>query len=315
VKRVVILGASGFIGRHCIQALLPFENMEVIGVSRQRPEWAERQGIADRWRCCDALDIVAITELLLTVKPTHLLHLAWFSGHSQIWSTIKNLDWVAASLRIATSFARAGGQRLVMAGSCAEYGGSGCFEERTAVNPSSLYGMAKRSTHETINLMAQQEGISFAWPRLFHMYGPFEDERRLVASATHSLLTGKPFPCSDGMQVRDFLFIEDVASALITLLFSDVEGAINVGSGLPITLRRLLETIGDEIGRPELLHFGQKNRTEHDPDVLIPSINKQCIELGWLPKHTLFSGIKRSVEWSRANLSDKRRHEGNQDGI
>jgi nucleoside-diphosphate-sugar epimerase len=238
------------------------------------------------------------------IEPTHLLHLAWFSGHGQIWSTTENLDWVAASMRIATSFARSGGKRLVMAGSCAEYSGSGRFDEAMTANPGSLYGIAKRSTRETVDLMAQQEGVSFAWPRLFHMYGPFEDERRLVASAIRTLLDGKIFPCSDGMQVRDFLFIEDVASALISLLFSDIEGAVNLGSGLPITLRRLLETVGDEIGRKELLRFGEKARTAHDPDVLIPSVDRQCIELGWYPKHNLSTGVKRSVEWWQSNRTD-----------
>lgn len=304
MKRLVILGASGFIGRHCIQALLPFKDIDVIGVSRQMPSWVVDRGIVHRWQCCDVLDMAAISELLLRTEPSHLLHLAWFSGHGQIWSTIENLDWVAASLRIATSFARAGGRRLVMAGSCAEYGGSGCFEESATVNPNSLYGMAKRSTRETVNLMAQQEGISFAWPRLFHMYGPFEDERRLVSSATRALLDGEPFLCSDGLQIRDFLFIEDVASALVALLLSEVEGPINIGSGLPVTLRYLLETLGDEIGRRELLRFGERERTANDPDVLIPQISRQCIELGWLPAHTLSSGIKQSVKWSRANSRD-----------
>lgn len=300
MKRLVILGASGFIGRHCVKALLPSADVEVIGVSRQVPSWVAGSKIAESWQCCDVLDIAAVTELLLRTEPTHLLHLAWFSGHGEIWSTTENLDWVAASLRIATSFARAGGRRLVMAGSCAEYGGSGRFEENSAANPNSLYGIAKRCTRETIDIMAQQEGISFAWPRLFHMYGPFEDERRLIASATRALVNGEPFLCSDGMQIRDFLFIEDVASALVSLIFSEIEGAINVGSGLPVTLRHLLETLGNEIGRPDLLRFGAKERTKHDPNMLIPSVNRQCIELGWFPKHTLFSGIKKSVEWSRS---------------
>lgn len=303
MRRLVILGASGFIGRHCIEALFPFEGIEVIGVSRRMPAWVIERGIADRWRCCDLLDIAAIADLLLDIKPTDLLHLAWFSGHGQIWSTTENLDWVAASLRIGNSFAQAGGRRLLMVGSCAEYVGSGRFDENMTVNPTSLYGIAKRSTRETIELMAKQEGISFVWPRLFHMYGPFEDKRRLVASAIRKLLNSETFLCSDGMQIRDFLYVEDVASALTALLFSEVEGVINLGSGQPITLRYLLETIGDEIGRRELLRFGAKDRTAHDPDMLIPSIKRQSVELGWSPKHTLYSGIKCSVEWSRTNLS------------
>ncbi|WP_421021629.1 NAD-dependent epimerase/dehydratase family protein, partial [Klebsiella pneumoniae] len=79
---------------------------------------------------------------------------------------------------------------------------------------------------------ASQTGLSATWARLFFMYGPGEHPNRVTSSVILSLLQGKSAQCSHGMQIRDFLHVADVASALVTLLDSDVTGPVNIGSGV-----------------------------------------------------------------------------------
>ncbi len=301
MQHVMVLGASGFIGRWCVDKLLESgSDFRVHGVSRHAPRWAKQYAERLTWHQVDLLDGASTKAAITKVAPTTLLHLGWFSGHGQIWTTAANLDWAAAALHIAKSFEAAGGDRLVIAGTCAEYNGSGIFKEDDAGFPETLYGMAKLSTRLLVEAFCSTNKVRLAWPRLFHMYGPNEDGRRLVASAIQAMLRGAQFDCSDCEQVRDFLHVADVGDALVTLTNSSVTGVINVGSGDPKSLRQILEAAGRAAGRPELLRFGVRPRALKDPDMMVPDVTRQSDALGWRPAYNLATGMADTVEWWRS---------------
>src|SRR5204862_6165408 len=103
---------------------------------------------------------------------------------------------------------------------------------------------------------AAANGVSTAWGRLFSVYGPHEHPKRLVPSVIRSLLAGEPAACSHGTQIRDYLFAQDAADALITLLESDITGPLNLASGQPIALRDIVQCLGTLLGRPDLIRLG-----------------------------------------------------------
>ena len=107
--------------------------------------------------------------LVREVRPTHLLHLAWYAEHHAYWTAPQNLDWVGASLRLVRAFAEQGGTRAVLAGTCAEYDWTQgvCVEGATPIRPRGLYGVAKDAVRRVVEAFAAGAGLSAAWGRIF----------------------------------------------------------------------------------------------------------------------------------------------------
>ena len=113
------------------------------------------------------------------------------------------------------------------------------------------------------------------------------------------MLRGEPAPTSDGLQVRDYLYVEDIALALYHIMGSDVNGSVNVASGLPVTLRQIIETIGEVVGRPELLRIGEIPRAVGDTEMVVADISKLAAA-GFSPEFSLEEGLGATVEyWSQ----------------
>jgi len=145
---------------------------------------------------------------------------------------------------------------------------------------------------------SKQTGSSSAWGRIFHLYGPGEHPSRLVASVVRALLRGEPALCSDGRQVLDFLYVEDVASAFVSLLESAVHGPVNIASGIPISVRTIIERIADKIGRPDLIRLGSIASAQ-GPCRILASTQRVREEVRWQPEYDLDEGLDRTVAWWR----------------
>ena len=296
MKRALLTGATGFLGRQAI-APLRARGFEVHAISRQGGE----SGPEVTWHAADLLSGPARAGLIETVRPTHLLHFGWYVEHGEFWSSPRNLDWVAASLSLLRLFTEAGGRRVVMAGTCAEYSWDHSLlsEHQTPLEPATLYGSSKHALGLILSAFAPQAGISAAWGRVFLTYGPHEAPGRLVASVIRSLLDNKTAPCSHGRQIRDFLYVKDLADAFVALLDSTVEGPVNVASGRSVTLREVVEIIGQQIGRPELIELGAVPASPDDPAELSADISRLRDEVGWSPEHSLEAGLAETIEWWR----------------
>jgi nucleoside-diphosphate-sugar epimerase len=145
---------------------------------------------------------------------------------------------------------------------------------------------------------AAQHGVaSTAWGRLFYLFGPREYPERIVPAAIRSLQRGQPFACTSGTQVRDFLYVEDAADALVALLDSAVTGAVNIASGTPMPLRALLSGVGRELGREHLLQFGARAQAEREPPVLSADVTRLRCEVGWSPPTPFDAAVRQTVAW------------------
>jgi|ERR1700683_1249301 len=299
MRRILVTGATGFIGRHCLP-LLAAKDYEVHAVAQRRPAAPTSSGIS--WHELDLLTPGSSRELLRRLRPEYLLHLAWHAVPGEFWESSQNIEWVRASLELLPAFAKNGGRRVVAAGSCAEYewGGGECKEDETPLLPRTLYGTAKHAFERILNSWSPQAGLSSGWGRIFFMYGPYEHPLRLVAYVVRMLIQGRPALCSDGTQIRDFLHVEDVASAFVALLESEVQGPVNIASGAPVAVRDLLLTIGRYLERPELIHFGARNSAA-EPAALWAHVGRLAKEVGWKPHYDLEQGIQRTIEWWRGS--------------
>jgi nucleoside-diphosphate-sugar epimerase len=297
VSRVLLTGATGFVGRAALGALAAAGH-EVHAVAR-RPGRA-RDGV--RWHAADLL-ADAGAAVVGEVEPEILVHLAWYAEHGAFWTSPRNLDWVQASLRLLSAFAATGaGRRVVLAGSCAEYEWTtrSTYAEDAPCAPHTLYGAAKHGLRLIAEAFAREQGIAFAWGRLFFLFGPGEAPGRFVPAIARKLLAGERAPMTAGTQVRDFLHVADAGAAFAALAAADAEGAVNIASGAGVSLRELAELIAAHAGGGDRLDIGAIPTRPDDPPSLVADTTRLQGEVGWRPRLTLDEGVAQSVAWWRA---------------
>jgi nucleoside-diphosphate-sugar epimerase len=301
MERVLVTGATGFIGRHTLQPLLE-QGFEVHGITSQAAPPSELAS-GYHWHSANLLDLSEIAPLLATVQPSHLLHLAWDTTPGTYWTSELNFAWVQSSLELLKQFQRYGGRRVVCAGTCAEYDWNYgyCSEDLTPIKPSSMYGKCKSALHQILEAYAMATDLSFAWGRVFFVYGPYEHPYRLVPSVINALLNEKVAPCSHGQQIRDFLYVKDMAAALVALLKSDMGEAVNLGSGQPIPLKHVIYKIADHFNRPDLIQLGAISPKAKEPALVIANNERLTKQVKWKPKFTLDDGLQETIHWWRSH--------------
>jgi nucleoside-diphosphate-sugar epimerase len=298
--RVFLTGASGFIGSHVARTLLS-TGCEVAILARPgNPLWRLRD-VAHHLTLLrgELSGIAALRPALGDWKPEACIHLAWYAEPAKYLTSPENIPALTASLALLDELIKAGCRQVVMAGTCAEYDTDGrLMREDGPTQPTTLYAAAKLSLSLLGQQIASAAGVRFAWARLFYLYGPYEDERRAVPALIRALLRGEAFQATKGEQVRDYLHVEDVASALCALAEQGVSGIVNIASGVPVTMRQVMETVGEITGRTDLIRFGELPYRDWEPSSICGDNRRLHTETGWKPRYpTLKSGLSQTVEW------------------
>jgi nucleoside-diphosphate-sugar epimerase len=299
MNRVIITGASGFIGSHVLRELGD-RGYEVHALGRS-PVGDARA----KWHPCDLLVPGSIIPIVGALRADYLVHLAWNATPGLFWTAPDNVDWVAATLQLFRAFARAGGRRAVFAGTCAEYDWTTDLltEDETPLTPLTLYGRSKRAVCELL-LHAAPPGVSIAWGRLFFVYGPGEPTGRLVPGVIAGLSAGRPVDCSDGRQERDFIHVKDAARAFVDVLGSDFCGSINIASGECRPVADVIQEIGRQIGRPDLIRLGAIRPADKEPRRLAANTRRLRDLIGFKLRFDLTKGVADTLSAFRRVAGD-----------
>ena len=303
--RVLLTGATGFIGSHLARALV-HHGHEVFALVRPT---------ASLWRLADVLPSIqlvrgdlgaleALRPALGEIRPRACFHLAWCPATPGAYLMAReNLEMLEAALRLARYLTDAGCEVLVGTGTCLEYDTDpGRLSESTPTTPQSLYAATKLACGLALTHWGMVAGLRVVWARLFQEFGPQEDERRLVPLVVRALLRNTPFRPRSGSQIRDYLPVEDVAEALRLLMESDVRGPVNVGSGMPTTVLDLALSIGRLLDRAHLVDAVAGAEQDPGPAMLCADSGYLQAHTPWRPPAALEPGLARAIAWWEQRL-------------
>jgi len=293
---VLVTGVAGFIGPWVARALLA-SGHDVVGTYRGARTLPEDLVQHHRFRsvAVDLGEPREVDALASVLRPDIAVHMAWYVEPATYSRSPYNMDALGVTVRLARALFDAGCRRFVGAGSCVEYAAkSAPLVETDPCAPCSVYGAAKLAAYGAIAALAAEERVGFAWGRIFHLHGPGDAPVRLVPSIARKLRDGATVDLTDGTQVRDHLHVSDVGAAMAAIAESEVEGAVNVCSGEPVTLRRVAEVVADAVGRPDGVRFGALPHRPGEPMFLAGDATR-LRGLGWRPFWPLEAGLRDAV--------------------
>ena len=292
--RVLLTGASGFLGQHVLNQLSQ-QGINVVAVGRSHPA-----NYSGNFIKADLLQIDCLADIVQRAGASHLLHLAWYAEHGKYWTSPLNLRWLEASIRLVEAFCSAGGQKVVVAGTCAEYDWSCgyCREGATPLVPATMYGVAKDATRRLLSVICNSYHVPMAWGRVFLPYGQGEDQRRLITSLI-KVFEGKLAPFGvNAKAYKDFIHVEDVAGAFLSLLETNAVGTFNICSAQPIQISEVVRIIAKSRNAdPEIILNLTTERLD-DPAFLVGD-NLALKALGWQAKYVAMNdGLAYYDQWS-----------------
>ena len=296
--RVLVTGAGGFIGSRVVRALA--DGHEVIAVDRSADALGRvaNEGPSVSKVALDLGDNERAAAFMRETRPEAVVHLAWYADPRDYLTSRANLASLTMTTTLVEAALGAGCRKLVIVGSCVEYAiESRLLVETDPADPRTLYAACKVAAWQVARTLAADAGAELSWARIFHLHGPGEDRRRLIPWVAAQLAAGAAVDLTDGTQVRDHLHVDDVAAGLAALIAPGASGIFNVCSGEPVTLRHVLETVGDIVGRRELLRFGARPHRREETWFLAGDSGR-LRSLGWSPRFGLRDGLAHALRGS-----------------
>ena len=266
-KRLLLTGGTGFVGNQILKHLSKYD-VDIVLVIRKDSEKTYN----------NLENIVSIVETENIFSETSswwgskckdvdiVINAAWYAEPGSYYPSLSNMDCLRGSLNLAEGCIASGVKKFLGIGTCAEYEISNDPIPFNGVLKShTIYSAAKLATFHMLEQLFNKNDISFAWCRLFYLFGEGEDDRRLVPYIKNQLIKGESAELSSGNQVRDFMDVSTAGKIIADISLSNQSGAINVCSGIPKTVREHAIEIAKDYGREDLLNFGAKEDNPLEP--------------------------------------------------
>ena len=295
-RTVLVTGASGFIGSHLCERLRDLGAV-VHGVSRRQ----RNGGAVTRWWQTELDDEIATRRLVESIAPDIIFHLASFvSGKRELEYVLPALrSNLLSTVNLLISATGSGCPKLVLTGSLEEVEG-----DAATATPASPYAAAKGAASTYARMFHTLYGTPVVTARLFMVYGPNQkDHTKLVPYVSLSLLRGQLPQLMSGTREVDWIYVDDVIDAYLSLASKEgIDGeTVDVGSGKLTSVRRVVEHLTDIVEPDERPDFGSLEDRPFER-VRVADVGRAYGLIGWKPKTPLVEGLTQTVDWYRNNL-------------
>jgi nucleoside-diphosphate-sugar epimerase len=308
-ERVVITGATGFLGGHLAQRLVELGCRPIL-LARTPRETAILAGVGERcaWRKVELRDHDAVTAALEEVRPEVLFHLAGTRGRGGGGMAVRDCVAlnVCASAHLLEAAQASGVRRVVVVSSADVFGQQpGPHREDSPFHPVSTYGKSLVASAWFAEALHREAGCPVVTLRVFTAYGPGQPEEMFVAQAVRCAVEGRPFRMSAGLQKRDLVHVDDVVDALIAAAVTPgIEGRVfHVGSGQAYPLREVAALIWELAQSEATLEIGARQAAASETHDTWADIALASVRLDWRPRVELAEGLKITIDWQREQLA------------
>ena len=264
--KVLVTGASGFLGRHIVPQLLA-RGHSVVAVARNEAkarslDWFDNVRFHARDIHQEIIDPAGQFGY-----PDAVVHLAWpgLPNYNELFHFEQNMP---GDYRFLRELVKGGVRQILVAGTCFEYGmREGCVTEDMCTQPENSYALAKDTLRRFLRELQRHQTFTLQWTRMFYMYGPGQNPDSLLARLECAISRGETvFEMTNGEQLRDYLPVEEVARRVVVLAENPAhEGVINICSGKPISVRRLAEEYVERHGSNIRLNLGRRALRGYEP--------------------------------------------------
>lgn len=273
MKRVLLTGATGFVGRQVLRHLVAGGAQVTVTL---RPGAALPEGAVAAVCSADLFAESADFWQSACAGQEAVAHVAWYAEPGKYLTSPQNLTCLAGTLHLAQGAAAAGVRHFTGVGTCFEYdlktealARQEALTVDAPLGPATPYGAAKAATWLALSRALPGMGMGFAWCRLFYLFGEGEDPRRLVPYVHAQLCAGLPVELTSGQQGRDFLDVTDAGRQIAEVVLTGREGALNICSGTPVTVAALARRIAEDYGRGDLIRLGARPDRVDDPSYVV----------------------------------------------
>jgi nucleoside-diphosphate-sugar epimerase len=267
--KILVTGATGFIGSHLISQLLKNKSNQIVATSRSvnkamKFDWYSKVKYIEYDFTNDSdEDLYSFFG-----KPDQLIHLAW-EGLSNVKDLAHTKVTLFSHYKFVKNMIIGGLKEVIVTGSCFEYGMiEGCLSENLNTKPSNSYGIAKDTLREFIVELKKSFNFTYKWIRVFYVYGEGQSKTSLMYLLDKAIKDkDKEFNMSGGEQLRDFLYIDDVAKYICLIADQNIyiDQAINCCSGNPISVKVLVERYLKEKKYSMKLNLGFYPYPDYEP--------------------------------------------------
>lgn len=298
---VLVTGATGFIGRHLINALTR-ENADISIISRKK---VALNGKIKTY-VGDLTDKAFISKAVKEANPKKIFHLAAVVNPSRDINLLEESFKVNffGTVNLLNSLKNVEYDSFVFNSTAEVYGNSKIpFKENMMLNPLSPYSLSKASAEIFCNMLHKNNGYPITILRLFLVYGPGQKANRFLPQLLTALLQNKEFSMTKGQQKRDYTFIDDVIEALIKAsLIKQASGeTINICSGKQFSIKSIASRIAAMLDKRSLIKYNLPYRKNEQWDYCGDGTKARKI-LKWSPKTGIDNGLEKTIRWYKNSI-------------